>query len=215
MAHIMMECILLLLTCLPFSINGKSILLNVGDYPPLDISDSNKNINFNLTLPNNDIIEIGLSFKLMTFTNAQSNHSSNTTLVEDVEKSIAVISSEAINPVERRYVTVEEAIEGFRLELIRRESEISGIIESKDVFYRHFKLEFDENKELTIRCTYNSFYAERSLNISCFEYREYKKERVLSNGVVEIVNVQEPEYQSDVELVDLKSMKQTYNMNIS
>lgn len=203
----MMKCLLLLLTYISLSICGDSILFNVGDV--LD-GDNNKNINFNLTLPNNDVIEVGLSFKLMTITNVQSSVNTTTTAPEDFEQNI-----EAINSVEQRYVTAEDAIEGFRQELIRKESEISGIIESKDVFYRHFKLEFDGGKELTVRCSYNSFYEKQSLSISCYEYREYQTERVLANGEVEIINIRDPKYRSDVQLLDLKSMKQTYNMNIS
>jgi hypothetical protein len=41
-------------------------------------------------------------------------------------------------------VTVEEAIESFRKNIIRKEMEIAGIIESDHPFYRHFRLEYGD-----------------------------------------------------------------------
>ena len=68
-------------------------------------------------------------------------------------------------------------------------------------------LEFDEDIMLTIRCTYDSNYAERSLNISCYEYHEFE---------TELIREHDPDYKStDVEYVNVKTMKQTYQMIVS
>jgi hypothetical protein len=60
-------------------------------------------------------------------------------------------------------VTVEEAIESFRKNIIRKETEIAGIIESDHPFYRHFRLEYGDNIVIHIRCTYEANYAEQAL----------------------------------------------------
>jgi capsule polysaccharide export protein KpsE/RkpR len=65
-------------------------------------------------------------------------------------------------------VTVEEAIESFRKNIIRKEMEIAGIIESDHPFYRHFRLEYGDNIVIHIRCTYEANYAEQALTISCY-----------------------------------------------
>lgn len=109
---------------------------------------------------------------------------------------------------------MEEAIEGFRRDLIKKEMEIAGIIESNHIFYRHFMLEFSDTLQIAIRCTYDSNYEQRSLQITCYEYHEYETERILSNGEIETIKKYEPDYKTDVEILDLKSMKQTYRMNI-
>lgn len=203
----------LILSLYSASINGKNIPINLND------NNNSGNIGFNITLPSNDVIEVGLSFKLIAVTylenNQGNNNSPTTNRNDDDDDDQGIQNTEAVNLTERKYVTVEEAIEGFRKELIRKEMDISGIIESKEPFYRHFKLEFDDDVTLTIRCTYDSDYKERSLKISCYEYREYNMERYLSNGELEVINIQDANYKSDdVALVDLRTMKQTYNMNI-
>ena len=182
---------LLLLTIYVFNIYSSII--------PLNLDDKNSGqLKFDVQLPNNDTVRIGLTFKLLTVSDTKNDTTTTT------EKS-----------PEKKIVTVEEAIEGFRQELIRKENEIAGFFESKDVFYRHFKLEFDDDKILKIRCTYDSNYEARSLNISCYEYHEFETERILSNGEVELIKQNDPNYKSDVEFVDLKTMKQTYKMTIS
>lgn len=76
-------------------------------------------------------------------------------------------------------------------------------------------LEFLDDIHLAIRCTYDSDYGRRTLRITCYEYHEYETERILSNGEVEIFKKHDPDYKTDVEILDLKSMKQTYKMAIS
>lgn len=170
-------------------------------------------LNFNLELPNNDTVEIGLSFKLLTTT---TDSASRDSVGADVDKVAA--STTTMTPLEvldKNFVSVEEAIEGFRQNLIKKEMEIAGIIESTNVFYRHFMLEFSDDVHVAIRCTYDSDYEQRLLRITCYEYHEYETERILSNGEVEIIKKHDPGYKSDVEILNLKSMKQTYKMDIS
>lgn len=233
--------LLLAVLCL-YNISGNPIpgTINLGE-------SNTGNIEFSLKLPNNDAIQIGLSFKLLTPTinlgnntispldsfsvytrqNSSDPMSSDdpSTLNNDVDiismlstSSSTVTSSPTTTQVpdidKNKFITVKEAIEGFRQDLIRKEKDIAGIIESDSPFYRHFMLEFDGDKNLPIRCTYNANYSRRSLSIQCFEYREFQTERILSNGEVEqfMQLVEEPG--SDVEVVDLKGMKQTYQMDI-
>ena len=113
-----------------------------------------------------------------------------------------------------RIFTIDEAIEAFRREIIEKESDIGGIIETKQAFYRHFKLEYD-NFDTPIRCTYDSRYIEKLLSIKCFEYREIETERILSNGDIETVLIQDKTYKRpNVEIIDVKNYRQTYNMVI-
>lgn len=194
----------------------------------VNLEKNNGNLEFAIQLPNSDTIQVGLSFKLLT---AASNVNNTEELQNDMQDgesntsdassttTIATIMStiDTANVKEseqRKIVTVEEAIEGFRQDLIKKEREIAGIIESKSIFYRHFKLEFDNDKELTIRCTYDSNYKKRSLSIQCYEYHEFQTERILSNGEVEYFMQYQENYKSDVEIVNLKSLKQTYEMDI-
>lgn len=165
-------------------------------------------LDFALQLPNKDVIQVGLTFRLLTYppTNYD-NYDDNQTVFPT-----STIS--AMNIIKPQFVTVEEAIEGFRKDLIKKEMDIAGIIESSSRFYRHFKLEFDDD-EITIRCEYDSDYENRKLNISCYEYHEFETERILANGEVEYVKQFLTDVKSDVERVDLRKMKQTYNMEIS
>lgn len=106
---------------------------------------------------------------------------------------------------------MEEAIEAFRQHIIEKELEIADIIESNGPFYRHFKLEYGDNLVLPIRCTYDAHFAENSLQISCYEYRELQSQRILSNGEIEKTDSllePAPEY------IDARNVKQTYSITI-
>lgn len=167
-------------------------------------------LNFNLELPNNDTVEIGLSFKLLTTT-------TTTTTFEgaDDDDDIHLKTTTPAVKLNDNFLSVDDVIEGFRLDLIKKEMEIAGIIESDHIFFRHFMLEFSDTIQIAVRCTYDSDYEKHSLRITCYEYHEYETERILSNGEVEIIKKHEPDYKTDVEILDLKSMKQTYKMDIS
>lgn len=168
-------------------------------------------LNFNLELPNNDTVEIGISFKLLKFVESTYDDDEG----YNADDQAVETSTPAVQLDDNNFVSVEDAIEGFRRDLIKKEMEIAGIIESNHVFYRHFMLEFSDSIQLAIRCTYDSNYEERSLRITCYEYHEFETERILSNGEVEIIKKHEPDYKTDVEILNLKSMKQTYKMDIS
>ena len=168
-------------------------------------------LDFTLQLPNNDVVQVGITFRLLTYTTTNNNNNNN----ENYDKNQTIFHTTTIPTLSKlQFVTVEEAIEGFRMELIKKEMDIAGIIESTSSFYRHFKLEFDDD-EITIRCTYDSNFEKRKLNISCFEYHEFETERVLANGEVEYVKQFLTDVKSEIEHVDLRKMKQTYTMEIS
>lgn len=107
-------------------------------------------------------------------------------------------------------LTVDEAIEVFRQHLVEQEQQIAGIIESETPFYRHFKLRYNSNFELPIRCTYDANFINKTLKISCYEYREFGKERILSNGEFESLSLTtNPEY------IDVRNATQTLSMTIT
>lgn len=177
---------------------------------------------FNVQLPSNQTVQINLSFKLLTpskslptlepanFVQPDDETSSSSNISTPTTK--ALETDELFSSSETPHlVTGEEAIEDFRRHLIDREMEIGGIIESEHNFYRHFKLEYDEDVVIPVRCTYDSNYSQRSLSIECYEYREIGNERIFSNGEYEsaLSTRSLPEY------INLKSMKQTYSMLIA
>lgn len=173
--------------------------------PSIQLNDSSSsNLEFQIILPNHDRIKIDLSLLLLKHQiYSDLNETTTTTTASTVE----------VEPVP--YVTAEEAIEAFRQDLIKKEVNIAGYIESQHIFYRHFKLEFDGDKELRIRCSYDSNFERKSLKISCYEYREYKSERILSSGEIEHLTKYDTEFKSNYEMLNMRSVKQAYHMNIS
>lgn len=182
-------------------------------------ADNTGNLDFNLQMPNKDIVQVGIFFKLLTVT-AENNGTitteptTETSLGDDGEIHLTTTTAATTTEPEKKYVTVTEAIEGFRQNLIKQEMDIAGVIESEHIFYRHFKLEFDDDKSLAIRCTYDSNYRARALQITCYEYHEFEAERILSNGEVEYIRQHDPDYKTDIEFINLRGMKQTYEMVI-
>lgn len=168
------------------------------------------NLEFSVILPNNDTLKIDLSFQLMKISTSLDVPQADTATELRTTSSTTTTTSKPVD----KYFTVEETIEAFRQNLIRKETDIAGIIESDNKFYRHFRLEYD-NVYLTIRCTYDSNYKNRTLNIKCYEYREYETERIMSNGEIELFTAQDTTYRSDVELINIQNYMQTYNMTIS
>lgn len=133
-----------------------------------------------------------------------SNQSFRTSRTDSETEKLAYRDSEP------RLLTVEEAIEDFRQNLIMKELEIAGIFESEYPFYRHFKLEYENDVTVPIRCTYEAYYEDRKLQISCYEYRDFGSHRILANG--EISDEPEPVMPA---YIDVRSVKQTYTMSIS
>lgn len=50
-----------------------------------------------------------------------------------------------------------------------------------EIAARDFKLAY-QNGELLIRCTYEADYSQKTLNISCYEYRVIGEETIYSDG---------------------------------
>lgn len=138
----------------------------------------------------------------------------NTPIAAEVIKELNIDSKIAQN--DSPLITVEEAIEAFKQELMLKEKAIGGIIESDNIFYRHFQLNRDDEHEIKIRCTYNAVFKKRRLDINCFEYMEIATNRVLSNGELESYTAYDLEYKSNKNtLIDLRKYKQTYHMEIN
>uniref|UniRef100_A0A1A9VFP0 Uncharacterized protein n=1 Tax=Glossina austeni TaxID=7395 RepID=A0A1A9VFP0_GLOAU len=183
--------------------------------PNVDLN--SKTVEFNLTLPNDDVLKINISFVMMKVSEAletkdndillrdqgdDTTLTTSTTISPPVETPITQQEKEQEKTTEQtslKYFSVDDAIEAFRRSLINSEMDIGGILEAEKPFYRHFNLKC-ENVNVSIRCTYKSIYEIRQLKINCFEYREFEQERILSNG--------------EIEKVDLKDYTQMYKKNI-
>lgn len=162
----------------------------------------------NLTFPSPQInSEIPKSVNAISSSLTELNFTTETTT--ELLTTQSILESTSIIPEIPQFVTVEEAIESFRKNLIQKEMEIAGIIESEHPFYRHFKLEYGDGVVLPIRCTYIANYEEQMLTISCYEYRELGSQRIFSNGEYESQALQyTPEY------INGSLIKQTYSMTI-
>jgi hypothetical protein len=214
----------------------KSIVITTNPIPIiLQDPDQIARMKFHLQLPTNETVQIKLSFKLLTPSKTLplyhpeppenvilrettpnisaeiSSENETTTPLTDLSSETSTLPTELNSTTETpQLVTVEEAIESFRKNIIRKEMEIAGIIESDHPFYRHFRLEYGDNIVIHIRCTYEANYAEQTLTISCYEYRELGMQRILSNGEYENASslTYTPEY------IDARKMNQTYSMTI-
>uniref|UniRef100_A0A1A9VGX6 Uncharacterized protein n=1 Tax=Glossina austeni TaxID=7395 RepID=A0A1A9VGX6_GLOAU len=179
----------------------------VGNPMPFTITtpqaDSNsKTVEFNLTLPNDDVLRINILFVKMKVSEALETKNNDYLLRDQGDDTTLTTSTTISPPVETpttqqqleqektteqralKYFSVDDAIEAFRKSLINSEMDIGGILEAEKPFYRHFNLKY-ENVDVPIRCTYKSIYEQRELKINCFEYREFEQERILSNGEIE------------------------------
>lgn len=178
---------------------------------PIDLSENElKNTEFAIKLPNNDTVSIQLNFKLLKYSNDLNKNIELTTKAENKSNE----EQEDFPPPISQPFTVEQAIETFRQDLVKKEKNIAGIIESSAPFYRHFQLQYKDNIKLRIRCTYDSNYLKRRLNISCFEYRQVEYERILSNGEIEVASEDDTTYRSDVTLINIQDYTHDLDMEI-
>lgn len=187
------------------------LIINILSYyiaasAPVDIDpNSVKNISFTLNLPNNDSVVVDLSFRMLTYSHLKPSNTFNTT-----EENVTIKASIP----EPNFVSVGDFIEKFRQNLIKKEEEIGGIIESPLVFYRHFKLVGNDLKTaLNLRCSYDSTYERRILQIDCLQFQETANERFLSNGEIETFDPNAP--YSNSEIINISDLKQTFKMEIS
>lgn len=125
--------------------------LSIASTIPIPLTEyknnQNNSVEFELTLPNNDVIKIDLSFNLLKASIPwgdepwiSSNHITTSTTTTT---SPTTMRAEDQIYTTREFFSVEEAIEAFRQDLIKKEMDIAGIIESEQPFYRHFKLAYD------------------------------------------------------------------------
>lgn len=185
-------------------IYNKQIANNNSSTTNLTTLTSSTTTTTDLTQYDSDEITLTTSTPSTTTTTDSTDETTLTILSSDTETMRRSISSEV-----EKLVTVDEAIESFRQTLIKKELEIAGIIESKEPFYRHFKLEFPNNVEIPIRCTYDSDFLNKRLSITCYEFREIGEDRLLSNGEFETSS-----YLYTPEFLSMMDMKQTYSMTI-
>jgi len=162
---------------------------------------------FDVLLPNKDVIQVDLFVRLMK------GDSKNSTQEPSEEPSTTTTTETTPLNDDPNLVTVKDAIEAFRRELIQKESNIGGIIESTHPFYRHFQLEHGPSI-VRIRCTYDSDFEKKMLSIKCFEYKTVSEQRLLSNGDLETIHSEKELEGSDLEFIDIAKYKQTFHMNI-
>lgn len=215
-------------------LSGNSLPFPISTSAP-PIESYSKSIEFNFTLPNNEVLKINISFvmlktsevlqnrdiefdyddyELHDYINVTPTNTTTTTTEESLSSTSSTPSSLLADDKIKPIITVDDAIEAFRKELITKEWNIGGYIESKNSFYRHFNLQY-ENVEIPIRCTYQSIFKKQYLKISCFEYREIEQERILSNGEIEKVRVEDLSQQlQHIKITNVKNYTQTYKMTI-
>uniref|UniRef100_A0A1A9ZBF1 Uncharacterized protein n=1 Tax=Glossina pallidipes TaxID=7398 RepID=A0A1A9ZBF1_GLOPL len=196
-----------------------------------DVDSNSKTVQFNLTLPNDDVLKINISFAMMKVSEALETKDNDYLLRDQGEGTTLTTSTTISPPIETRttqqeqektteqtplkYFSVDDAIEAFRRSSINFEIDIGGILEAEKPFYRHFNLKY-ENGNVPIRCTYKSIYEIRQLKINCSEYREFEQERILSSGEVEKVRTPDLSRSlQNIRIVDLKDYTQMYKMNIT
>lgn len=172
---------------------------------------------FEILLANNETLKVNLSVQLLKHVLASGSTTTSTTITPILEKAkesnVDNLSKADTVP---QYVTIEEAIEAFRQELIQKERAIGGLIQSIHIFYRHFRLEYGVNKDIKVRCAYDSDFEDKTLKIDCHEYKIINAKRLSSAGELENYVAFDTEYKSSEDtLLDLRNIKQTYNMEIS
>lgn len=203
------KCIIILVVLINESV---SIPLSLASGPYLQASNGEQNAHFNITMPDSKtVVNVFLKMKMM--------YPSETRVKRQTEDRF---SSTSVFPP--RYTTanmyaIEDVIKAFRRNLRTSERNIGGILESPTPFYRHFMLQYKNNK-IPIRCTYTPVYAQRCLTIDCLEYRETKTEyteRVYSNGEVGAFSDGKHEETDNliIEAESIDSFTQTYHMTIA
>ncbi|XP_055385843.1 uncharacterized protein LOC129614904 [Condylostylus longicornis] len=172
---------------------------------------------FNIVLPNNETIKVNLSVQFLKHV-AESGATIATTTTKTT--TTINISSDSDNSLKAdsvpQFVSVEEAIQTFKNDLIAKEVAIGGIIQSAQVFYRHFRLEYGEGEDIKIRCSYDSNFQEKTLKIDCQENIVTSAKRLTSSGELETYIAFNTDYQCSADtILDLRKIKQTYHMEIS
>uniref|UniRef100_A0A1A9W514 Uncharacterized protein n=1 Tax=Glossina brevipalpis TaxID=37001 RepID=A0A1A9W514_9MUSC len=183
--------------------------------PQADLN--SKTVEFNLTLPNDDVLKINISFVMMKVNKALETKDNDYLLRDQGNVTSLTTSTTIETPTTQqqqkqeqektteqtalKYFSVDDAIEAFRKSLINSEMNIGGILEAEKPFYRHFNLKYENL---------------RQPKINCFEYREFEQERILSNGEIEKVRTPDLSRRlQNIRIVDLKDYTQTYKMNIT
>uniref|UniRef100_A0A1A9VGS1 Uncharacterized protein n=1 Tax=Glossina austeni TaxID=7395 RepID=A0A1A9VGS1_GLOAU len=116
---------------------------------------------------------IHLSLQLLTHL-SEDKISTATTTTTTISPRISTLSTNNNRSARHgtyKLFTINDVIEAFKKDLIEKETNIGGIIESALVFHRHFNLKY-ENCEIRVKCSYYSNYVYRKLNIYCFEFND-------------------------------------------
>jgi len=188
-------------------------------------------VEFNITLSNNELLKVNLSFEFMRqpSTSAASAPPPTTTIKPREWVELITVSStpppptttttanDGDNVEDNIKVTVDEVIALFQANLIEKEKNIGGILNATIPFYRHFNLQYKEST-ISIRCLYKSNYEQKILNIKCTQYIETTIiERLLANGEIEQTFVEKnPNTLKNIILnEDINNYVQTETMTIT
>lgn len=160
-----------------------------------------KNENFNLIIDKPMKINVNLTIEL---------YKENLKYNKNMRFKRSVVNTEY------KFPTVNDAIEAFRKNLIEKENNIGGIIDTPYVIYRFFNLKYSTRTcEIPIRCSYQSDFLKRSLNIYCTQYKTnvynsrytYNKDYMFERNYDQSSN--------NIGNVDISDYQQTLSMTIT
>jgi len=124
-------------------------------------------VNETLTVKVNLIFELNTAFvEVIRESSSSSSSSSNNKNQNDIRFKRDLVLFEHM-PL--TFPTIDEVVENFRRELIRKEEDIGGIIDSPAVICRYFKLKYLRSI-VNIRCNYHSDFENKTLRIFCHHY---------------------------------------------
>lgn len=158
-----------------------------------------KNENFNLIIDKPMKINVNLTIELFK---------------ENLKYNKNMRFKRSVVNTEYKFPTVNDAIEAFRKNLIEKENNIGGIIDTPYVIYRFFNLKYS-TCEIPIRCSYQSDFLKRSLNIYCTQYKTnvynsrytYNKDYMFERNYDQSSN--------NIGNVDISDYQQTLSMTIT
>lgn len=199
---------------------------NFGNCNPIlkivnnNIQTNENSLEFNITLSDNEMIKVNLTFEFMR--DQRKPDVQKTSTISSISTTKGKTTNDGAfndddDDDEFDGFTAEDAIELFQSNLIEKERNIGGILNASEPFYRYFNLKY-KSTALSIRCIYKSNYERKTLNIKCTQYYETTViERILANGEIEktVVNKDPNDLPQIILNEDINSYTQTYEMIIS
>jgi len=162
-------------------------------------------VNETLTIKVSLIFELNTAFVEVIRENSKNQH-------DNIFKRDVVLYDE----MPHFFRTIDEAVENFRRELIRKEADIGGIIDAPTVVCRYFKLRYLRSI-VNIRCSYHSDFKNKTLRTYCHHYNAVSNTN--ERNLVEKNYLFEQDFTDDMEdepnptSLQLVRHIRTYNIN--